>query len=250
MEQTDLGAILDTQPATQEQAQQPEPVKHEAPTGANTQAAVPPTDASQEKPEPAHVPREALQDERRKRQEVEKRLREIESRMQQAQQPQEQPNWYADPEQAARHMHMAIERSNFETKVALSEAILMERHQDYEQMRDLFADAAQQQPHLAAQLIKSPNPAKFAYETGKKIALEREIGDNPDSYRQKIEAEILKKYGIDQNNGGAPSQAPAQTRKPAAPVPRSLAMEPSAPARAPNGRYVSNGPTPLEDIIG
>jgi hypothetical protein len=249
MEQTDLGAILDTPTAAPEQAQQPEPIQREAPTGDNTQAAVPPTDASQAKTEPAHVPREALQDERRKRQEVEKRLREIEARMQQAQQPQEQPNWYADPEAAARQMHQMIERSNFETKVALSEAILMERHEDYAQMRDLFADEAAEDPHLAAQLIKSPNPAKFAYDMGKKIALRREIGDNPDSYRQKIEAEILKKYGIDPA-GGAPAQAQPQNRKPAAPVPRSLALEPSAPARAPNGRYVSNGPTPLEDIIG
>lgn len=247
MDQTDLGAILDTQADEQVQAQQPEPAQQQAPTGDNTQAAAPPTDATQERTEPAHVPREALQDERRKRQEVEKRLREIEARMQQAQQPQEQPNWYADPEAAARQMHQMIERSNFETKVALSEAILMERHEDYAQMRDLFADVAQQDPHLAAQLIRSPNPAKFAYDMGKKLALQREIGDNPDSYRQKIEAEILKKYGIEPS-GGAPAQA--QPRKPAAPVPRSLALEPSAPARAPNGRFAANGHTPLEDIIG
>jgi len=248
MEQTDLGAILDTPTAAPEQAQQLEPVRHEAPTGDNTQAAVPPTDASQANTEPAHVPREALQDERRKRQEVEKKLRDIEARMQQSAQPQEQPNWYADPEAAARQMHQMIERSNFETKVALSEAILMERHEDYAEVRDLFAEAAQDDPHLAAQLIRSPNPAKFAYDMGKRIALQREIGDNPDSYRQKLEAEILKKYGIDPT-GGAPAQAQTQPKRLAAPVPRSLAMEPSAPARAPNGRF-TGGPTPLEDLIG
>lgn len=246
-DQTDLGAILDAGNDTPQAPLAPVE-RQEPPQGDKQPGAEPPAAASQEAPEPNLIPRDALLDERRKRQELEKQYRELQQRMQQ-QPPQEQvrPDWFTDPETAAGHMQREVQRQIFESRVELSEAILSEKHQDYAQMRDVFAEAAAQNPYLAQQLVQHPNPAKFAYETGKKIALQRDIGDNPDAYRQKIEAEILKKYGIDPS--GQPAQP--QQRQPAAPVPRSLAKEASAPARAPNGRFVpSNGPTPLEDILG
>lgn len=247
-EQTDLGAILDARNDTPQAPMAPVE-RQEPPQGDKQPGAEPPAAASQEAPEPNLIPRDALLDERRKRQELEKQVRELTQRMQQ-QPPQEQqkPDWFTDPETAAEYLQREVQRQIFEDRVHRSEETMLEKYPDYAEKRDLFAEAAAQDPILAQRLVKHPNPAKFAYDVGKKIALQRDIGDNPDAYRQKIEAEILKKYGIDPNGQAAQPQQPRAT---AAPVPRSLAKEASAPARAPNGRFVpTNGPTPLEDLIG
>lgn len=250
-ETTDLGAILDAGPAAHEAPMAPVADQEPQVSGDKQQTAEPPAAASQQAPEPPHVPREALQDERRKRQELERKLQEYEARLKQPQPPQQEakPDWFANPEEAAAYMRQEIERQNFETRIVLSEQIMAERHSDYEQMRDVFAEAAAKAPMLAQQLVQAPNPAKFAYDMGRKIHMQREIGDDPEAYKAKLEADFRKKYGIPDEPNGQPS-APVQQRTPSAPVPKSLAKTPSAQPRNSVGQFAHKGPTPLEDIIG
>lgn len=245
---TDLGAILD---ADHGQPDVPmAPMAQPEPQGDKQQAAEPPSATSQEAPEPPHVPRDALLDERRKRQEIERQYRELQARMQQQPEPENKPDWFTDPESAAARERQQFQQQLFETRVELSETLMREKHQDYESMRDVFAEAAVRaaeagNPQLQMQLSRSPNPAKFAYEMGRRIHFQREVGDDPGAYREKLKAELMKELGL----GHEPGAAPAPQRA-TAQVPRSLAKESSAPPRAGNGRFVSNGPTPLEDILG
>lgn len=267
-EQTDLGAILDAETAAP--AAPMAPMAEPAPqTGDKPTASEPPAAAKPDS-EPDHVPRAALLDERKKRQALENQLEQFQRQMQVQQRPPQpqQPEipkdlWWTDPEKAAALQREELQREQqraiFETRAELSETIVAAQYPDYTEMRDTFAQAAQAalargEDYLMRQLMSSPNPAKFAYEMGKRIALANEIQD-PQSYRQKIEAEaeaaFREKYGIPDDPQGQPGQQ-VQQRQPvnSAPVPKSLGKAPSAQPRANNGQYASRGPTPLEDIIG
>lgn len=245
---TGLEAILDAEPAAPMAPMVPEERQQEPQQGDKQQGAEPPAATKQDAPEPGFVPRDALMDERRKRQELERRFQELEAKFQQPKQEQVQPDWFTDPQQAAEFMRYQIAEENFKTRVEVTELVLSEKYPDYTEKRDVFAEAARQDLQLARRLIEAPNPAKFAYDMGKKIALQRDIGDDPSAYQARLEAEFKKKYGIQDDPEGSATTQPIQQRQ-QAPVPRSLAKTTSAPARAPNGRF-SGGPTPLEDIIG
>lgn len=236
---TELDSILDAPPAQEAPATAPtEPAQQ----GVKDQSTAPPAPTPQSV-EPEHVPRAALMDERRKRQELEKQFVELQRAIQ-AQQPQPQaPDLYADPEHYAATLRSHVEQANFATRVEVTELVMSEKHPDYAEKRDLFIATAEQDPALIMKMMKSANPAKFAYDMGRKIAVEREVGNDPAAYREKVRAELMQELGIN------PS-APAAPKSLSAPVPKSLASIPSAPARAPNGQFRSNGPTPLSDIIG
>lgn len=246
-DRTDLDSILDADHSPEPMAPMVQEAQAQTPvTGDKTEGAEPPAATRLEPVEPPTVPRDALMDERRKRQELEKQLQSMQQQMQRPQQEEERPDWFADPEKASQYFRAEVERSNFATRIELSESIVEAQHQDYAQYRDVFAEAASQDPGLAQRLVQARNPAKFAYETGKRIALMREIGDNPDGYREKLRAEVMKELGM---SGGEAPSAQKQLPPPSAPVPKSLARSPSAPVRAPNGQFLSNGPTPLSDIL-
>lgn len=253
-ETTDLGSLLDAEPAAHEAPMAPLAEPETQVTGDKQQTAEPPAAAKPEGQEPGHIPREALLDERRKRQELEKKLNELEARLNKPQPPQQeqhQPDWYTDPEGREAMLLRRFEQQQFETRIVLSEQMMAEKYSDYEEKRDVFAEAAAKSPALAQQLVQAPNPAKFAYDMGRKIAMQREIGDDPESYKAKLEADFRKKYGIPDEPNGQPSAQPQQRMQaPAAPVPKSLAKTPSAQPRNHVGQFAHKGPTPLEDIIG
>lgn len=257
MQGTDLETLLDG-PASEPQAMpeatpaaQPEPAPAE-PTGEKDSAA-PPADAKPEaKPEETWT-KQAVLDERRKRQELEKRLQEFEARLQPQQQPQPQPqakpDWWASPEQAAATLQQQMEMQVFETRVALSEQIVKQRHADYDEVSNLFAERARQDPRLIHELMRHPVPAEFAYQVGQQIRLMDEIGSDPGAYRARLEAEILAKHGITPGQPAAPT-SPARQATPSA-VPRSLARDVSAQPRTRTGQFASlDTPASLDDILG
>lgn len=242
-EDSSLDSILDTQPAPREQA----PEATVETTGDKEPASAPPAAAPATPDDGPLVPRRALEDERRKRQDYEKRLAELEQRILASQQPprQEQPtqqaDWWADPESAAAMMQQETRYAIFETRLSLGEE-LMAAKPDYETAKAAFIEAAQADMSLAQKMVKSSNPAKFVYEQGRKISAMKEIGDDPVSYRAKIEAEVRASMG----------QQPASFQQtPKAPAPKSLAGTTSTAARDPQGRFASSsGPASLEDILG
>lgn len=245
-ESQSLDAMLDGD--TTAPAHTPEPV---ASTGANDSAA-PPADASQQ-PQPRDdgplVPRRALEDERRKRQEYEQKVREFEARLQP--QPQQQahveiPDMFADPQgytnfvfsQAAAYAQHAAS-AEAERRILNRELNKSERR-----ARKEFGDEAVDAAFEAA--IKANVGQRFmdsddAYADMVKWHKDYQIATNPEAMRAAIEAEILAKHRL------APAQS-QQPQRPRAPVPKSLASTASAQPRDDRGRF--SGPTPLEDILG
>ncbi len=239
-EDTSLDSLLTDAPAN-------EPAAPAEPTGDKQTAAAPPADAQAPTDDGPLVPRRALEDERRKRQDYERRLADMERQIQASRQPQRQEapppaaDWWTDPEGAARQMQQQQHFAMFETRLALGEEIMAQR-QDYEAAKAAFVEAATADPSLAHKMVQHANPAKFVYEQGRKIHAMREIGDDPASYRARIEAEIRAQISGQQP---APVQQP-----PRAPAPKSLAGQTST-ARDSQGRFApSNGPASLEDILG
>lgn len=250
----DLDTLLSQGDGPTQSAQQPEsapqPEPQSAPTGDKPTA--PPAVAS----EPDHVPRQAVIDERRKRQDLERRVAELQEQVQRFNQPQPpeakqpEPDWWQDPQTAAQHLQSQVQNQMqarlYQQAVYTSEKILRQQHQDYDEVANLFAEAAKQDQRLLQQVLEHPFPAEFAYKAGRQIKLMQEIGEDPDSYRSKLEAEILAKHGL------APGQAPApqtQQRQPQAPVPRSLARDTSI-AQPRNSRGQFDSPASLDDILG
>lgn len=250
MSSTNLDDMLSNTPTTPEQSAvdpAPEPALS-APTGEID--AAPPAEPM---PAPSEsVPQKALLDERRKRQELQRRLEELEAQIHQTRpqpEPQAAPDWELEPKQAASHFAEQLEIARYQDRVSITEEILREKHTDYDEVAAAFAEAARNDPHMREAVFKAPNPARYAYQAGKMLMLMRNIGNDPDSYRAKIEAEVLAKYGIQPGSEGQSRETTPNPKPPAAQVPRSLARDVSQVPRNSRGQFDS-GPAPLEDLIG
>lgn len=248
--------------------------------------------AAETSTDPKAKAREAQQnDERRKRQAAEQRAADLERELNdlksgkapQQQQPQQQPqpkviperpDPFVDPEGARRwdndrqtEREAANEQREFERTCALSESFMVELkgEADYREKENAFGEAIKANPALAVQLRRSANPAKFAYDQGKKFLALKEIGDDPEAFRarerERLRAEIEAELKAKGGEGGGENPAdqgekPAQpdAKAPATPaakaaIPATLAkIASSSPApREPGKNW--NGPTPLTDII-
>jgi hypothetical protein len=226
---------------------QQETVEHSEPapepTGEKQESTAPPAEAQAVVEDAGSWTKQAVLDERRKRQDLEKKLAELEARLQPQAPPQPKPepvDWFASPEQAAQALQAQFAESMFQTRVHTSERIIRKEHPDYDEVSALFAKRAESDPHLLQQLYNHPFPAEFAYEIGKQIKMLEEIKD-PQAYREKLRAEILAEL----QSGGQQSQAP-QASKPA--VPRSLARDVSTQPRNSSGQFA--GPVPLDELLG
>ena len=127
----------------------------------------------------------ALQDERRKRQELE--------RKQEVKKP-EKPFW-EEPEahfKAIEEQHKSWEQKQAEREtinlLRVSELMSRKEHSDFDQMIDHFGRMVQEIPGLHAQWLQAPDPAEFAYKTAKQHRDLQEAG-NIDTLRENIRKE-------------------------------------------------------------
>lgn len=231
--------VFGTQPAQQEQVPQGETQAEQQPPEQSAQpqpgeqgAAPPAADTTR------HVPLEALEAERKGRQDwKEKAIRaeaELEQfRNQQRQAQQQQPQ---DPVQTLQTL-IVNERFN------ISEDLVRQTHQDVDEVVGVFMEAAKQNPALAAQMHAHRSPWKFAYDEGKRLKFASEIGNDPEAYRKKVRAEIEAE--LRGQTGSQPSSSPQSQQPAAQPLPQSLAGARSAGARG----NTFTGPTPMESIF-
>lgn len=256
-EQVSLDSILDQtpaeKPATVSAVETPPETVAEAPkqdeTGEKPPEAAPPA-AQRDSEQGRHVPVKALEDERRKRQELERLVADLQRQVQQPQQrpqaeqpPQQPPDPWTDPEGAFRYQQQQFENQLYQTRVSLSRAVLMGQKSDFEEYEKVFFETADANPGLYQQLRQHQSPAQFAYDMGRKIKMQREIGDDPEAYKARLREELMAEIQSQQ----APQQAP-QSQAAKAPPPKSLAGTPSAQPRDDRGRFA--GPASLEDILG
>lgn len=226
-----------------------------------TEPGTPPEDPSADGEQPVEerqsrtVPLPALEDERRKRKEAEsdrealrKRLDELEARINgSGQKPAENsqgsrqalPDPYDDPVGYARAIENRNQYAIFETRLHLTRDSMLTSVEDYEEIESVFADAAEKYPRLAYELSRSPNPARYAYETGRKIKLMNEIDSDPAAYEAKLREKILAEAG---------GEHQYTQKSPSARAPTSLSSVASAPPRPRDdkGRYA---PQSLSEIL-
>ena len=229
-----------------------EPVREEpaiAETGVTSTA--PPADAPAREDDGPLVPRKALEDERRKRQDYEKRLQELEQRLtapQQQQQPrqppQPPPNVWEDPDGWAASLQGQMEVQLYETRLALGTEMMRQQKPDYDDVITVYAQYVQSDPQAAQRLMRHPNPAAYAYKEGKRLRFLMDVGDDPDTYLEKQR----QAWAAEHQPHQAQAQQSQQSR-PSTPAPKSLAGTTSAQPRAPNGQFAS-GPASLSDILG
>lgn len=259
---SDLTELLDEK-STAAPVSEPTPEPQAAPEPVATEPEPMPEPKAEQSSGPAPLiedgERSALvaqaKDERRKRQDLEKRLKDLERQImppqqhqpQQQQRPPQQvpqrPDPWTDPDGAAAYDRAQQHYALYETRVSLGEEIMRSAKPDYDEVVSVFREIASNDRMLAHQLVNSPNPAKFAYEMGKKLKLMSEIGDDPTAYetrlREKWEAERAAQ------TPAAPMPAPK------APAPKSLAGTPSAQPRDTKGKFASyDGPASLDELLG
>lgn len=106
------------------------------------------------------VPRQALLDERRKRQEAEERLKQLEP-------DEEAPDPTDDPEGYEKHLRAKWERERWQQVANQSRERMLEKQSDYEEKEKHFLYLASQDPELVKQMNEEPDPAAFAYNKAK-----------------------------------------------------------------------------------
>ena len=102
--------------------------------------------------------KKAVLDERRKRQELEQRLKDLESKKE----PEQAPDWWADPEKAAQHQSQQIEARLYQQKVELSQEFMRSQHEDYDDMEAHRSvpgfDILKRWTHVRR--LRRPNPSR------------------------------------------------------------------------------------------
>ena len=183
----------------------------------------------------------AALDERNKRQELERQL----AQPTKPAQPQEPAKtFWEDPEG---HLNAIKEQSSqvaLQTKLQTAEMIARSRYQDFDQEVAVFKEMALSVPGLAQQCFSSPDPAEFAYRTGK---FHRELNEAGGlaQLRTKIEAETRAK--VETEFKAKEEARLADMARQRAALPGSLSDVRGAAA---SKRMEYTGPTPLDVILG
>jgi hypothetical protein len=99
-------------------------------------------------------------------------------------------------------------------KIHLSENYARKQHPDYDEKLAAYSEAARQNPAMLMQLEHHPDPAEFAYQVGAKILFDREIGGDPNAWRERERERIRAELAGEQTSDTG--------RRPAAP-PKSIA---------------------------
>lgn len=192
------------------------------------------------KPPPDYVPKAALHDERRKRQELEARLKAMED-AQKAAQPKEPPvGLLDDPEkweqQLQARVNEEVQRVRLENQaqmIAFLEAQARAAHPDYEEVVTFFAEQAKANPILAQEALAQPNPVEYAYTAGRRLKLLADAGD----------LDTL----LERERQRAREEALAQAKAAAPPQPPESLTEVSGARSAPTRQW--SGPKPLGEIL-
>lgn len=146
-------------------------------------------------PEPKTVPVAALLDERSKRQALEARLAELEAR--------DAPklDLFEDPDAVLENLKREVMSHADQRWINASRAMVMAAKPDYAEREAAFIEMARENPSLSAEMMRSDNPALFAYETARKHAEYQQMQDI-DAYKAKIRAELEAEMAA--KNGVAP----------------------------------------------
>lgn len=161
------------------------------------------------------------------------------------QQPQEPPDFFADPASATRHV-VAPHLEQFSQQllaIAKDNAIVRFTEEKVNEAEGAFIRAMQDRsldPADYQKVVNSPNRYAAAVQWHQRQLAQAEIGDDPAAFKAKVEAEILEKYGI------KPGEQQPPVAKPAPVMPSNLSGARNVGSRS--GPQWSGPPT-LADIF-
>lgn len=205
-------------PETAEQADQrarDEQGRFAAKTGVDD--TVPPTDK---------LPQEdykAIREEREKRQSLERELAELRQQFTQQQEPPAPaPSvWEDETAWGGQLVNTAVQQATQNARLDMSEMMVRQANEDFEEVKAQFLDMAKENPSLAQQALADPHPWDKAYKMAKNHSRMQELGAvNVADLEAKIEARLREEMA---------AGTPANTQ-PA--IPRSLAGDQSSRASA------------------
>lgn len=172
------------------------PVETEPEESKGEPEAAPPAEPKEER----HIPITALLDEREKRQAKEREAEELRrqiAELRQQMQPQEKRDFLDDPDAAVAALQKQSQAMVIQTKLEMSRAIAEDKYgADLVQEAYSFFDA---NPQLSAPLLAAPMPFVEAVKVYQRHKAMREMGDDPVSYRARLEAEIREKLIAEQS---------------------------------------------------
>jgi hypothetical protein len=194
-----------------------------------------------------HVPLEALEAERRGRQDWKEKAIRAEAERDQLRQQMERRGQQQPPPQGEQQPDDPVQRQvqRLENVVLNQSERAARSHHGTEAVDKAWARVQQefgQNPALYQQIVGAPDPWDQVVQHGKRLLAMDEIGSDPVAFRKKVEDEIRAQLAA----AGGGAAAPNQSAKPAAPnLPESLAGARSAGARG----TTWTGPTPFENLF-
>jgi hypothetical protein len=127
--------------------------------------------------------KKAMREEREKRQTAEARLRELQT-------PKAPVDPWADLPGALTSHQQQIRDEMFVERCNLTEEIARDKHKDFDEVRQVFLEAAEADPTLFQQLRQQRNPAEFAYREGLKVRELKDVNGDFTAYKSKLEKDI------------------------------------------------------------
>lgn len=183
------------------------------------------------------VPITAIQDERRKRQELERRLAEYEQKLQQLSNPPAPPvDMFDDPtawqsQFGEQVIQSSVSQASLNARLDMSEMMVAQAHDDFDDMRPKILEFMDANPAVRQEILAARHPWAKAYQMVKNNERAKEIGATDiDSLKAAIRAEL---------------EAELKAQQPPVDIPQTLATAQSGrTAAAP-----SNAPPTLQDIL-
>jgi len=190
----------------------------------------------------------AMLEERRKRQEIERRAQAEAERQAQLKPDGTPKTFWDDPEATLAQFEARIQSQAISTRLSTAEQIARSRYgsEDFDAKVGKFAEVMQATPGLYNQWLSAPDPAEFAYKTGK-LHMELAEAGNLDALRAKIEAEARAKVEREYAERAAKAKEEEERqRQELSSLPGTL----SDARGAAQHRVEWTGPTSLDDILG
>ena len=164
----------------------------------------------------------------------------------QQQVPVEQPDWEIDPTSAGQTLEQRVEQRLLNERVNMSVEMARTALPDFDEVKGRDAtgnltrwqELGQREPTFLLQAMQSPNPAKFAYDTVKRLDVLEQVGDDPGTYREKLKEELRQEL-MSEVQAREPEQQPS--------LPQSLAGARSAGNRSSGPAWA--GPAPLDELL-
>ncbi len=198
------------------------------------QTSVPPTQETETAPPEVDWRAKAEQAEKRA-EEVERKARGLEQAIAAARQKvreQPTPTFSEDPQAFVERVRAETQEQVALIRVELAQNAARTKYADYDEKETVFAELAQQNPYLVAQLKQAADPADFAYKAAKFHMEMEAAGGSVDALKAKLiadlDAERKAKYAVQTAN-----------------LPKTLS---GATGTGRTSSQVFTGPAPLESI--